>query len=209
MSTNSPPASSRAGGTLELKGIVRRVSNEGLAFAAFVTRPVFQTDGWTFLKFARSDLQDPPPRGSVNALSNAKRAVENRVDTLLYAYGISAHDKRDSWSYPAKARKLRDAGLPVRDVMQNMIVFVRNDLEHEYKIPGEEIDIKNSVDVAELFLLATDSKIGQGFFRWVVGPRTVPDPSDPSGFKAGTLPHDTFGLLVDYEYQSITSFDGP
>ena len=104
---------------------------------------------------------------------------------------------------------MRDAGLPVRDVMQNMIVFVRNDLEHEYKIPGEEIDIKNSVDVAELFLLATDSKIGQGFFRWVVGPRTVPDPSDPSGFKAGTLPHDTFGLLVDYEDQSITSFDGP
>lgn len=189
---------------MDLKTVAQKVGNTGIGLAVFVSHQFFETDALTFLKFASADLQEPPPRGIVNALGNAKRAVENRVDSLLYAYGMNAHDKRDSWTYPAKAKKLRQAGIPVRDVLQNMIVFVRNDLEHEYKIPEKQIDVKNCVDIAELFLLATDDMIERGLLRWVVGPRKLPPSFDPSTCKVTELPTGTYGIMVDYPKQTIS-----
>ena len=106
---------------LDAHRFVERVSDQGISLAVFVPVRAYDADAWDFLRFARADLQTPTVRGFVNALSNAKRAVLNRVDTLLYGFGLAVHSKKEGWSYPKKADRLREAGIPVPDVLQNMI----------------------------------------------------------------------------------------
>jgi hypothetical protein len=187
----------------DIGGFVQRVKDSGIALAAFVPRQVFETEAWTFLGFAREDLLQPTERGFVNALSNAKRAVENRVDTLLYAYGLRAHAKRERWNYPTKANKLREAGIFVPEALRNMITASRNDLEHDYRIPRSGKEVGNSVDVAELFLRTTNSTLSQGFFRWVVGPRVMTPGTDPTLLRIASLPGDAYGLLIDHPSRSF------
>lgn len=43
-----------------------------------------------FLKFAEEDIRGYNEKDLVNAVSNVKRAIENRVDLLHYAFG--SHD---------------------------------------------------------------------------------------------------------------------
>ncbi len=188
----------------DIQRLTSRIAANGISLAVYVSREVFETDAWEFLRFAREDLRDSTQRARVNALSNAKRAVENRVDTLLYAYGLRSHAKRERWNYPTKAEKLREAGVFVPEALRNMITSARNDLEHEYRIPREGKDVANSVDVAQLFLRDTDSTIRRGFFRWVVGPRVVAPEIDYASFKAKALPSGAFGVLFDHPTYSFS-----
>lgn len=194
----------RSGLLADIQHLTSRIAAEGISLAVYVPREVFETDAWVFLRFAREDLHDSAQRALVNALSNAKRAVENRVDTLLYAYGLRSHSKRERWNYPTKADRLREAGVFVPEALRNMITSARNDLEHDYRIPREGKEVANSVDVAELFLRNTDSVLRQGFFRWVVGPRTVVAGLDLASFKAKALPAGVFGVLFDHPSHSLS-----
>lgn len=47
-----------------------------------------------FLRFAKSDLNLKTKRSTVNALSNAKRAIECQVDEILYVLGHYKAAKR-------------------------------------------------------------------------------------------------------------------
>jgi hypothetical protein len=182
---------------LSVKALIKRVESDGYAVAAFVSQQVFETDAWVFLKFARDDLLERSDRGNVNALSNAKRAVENRVDTLLYAYGLRGYAESQRWGYPAKSEKLRLAGLFIPDAIYNMITSSRNELEHEYKVPHSGIDVANKVDVAQMFLGISDAEISRGFFRWIVGPGSLLDRPDAASWKVHLLPPQAFGLSID------------
>jgi len=193
---------------LDVRAFVTKIESDGYAVAAFVSQPVFETDAWVFLRFARDDLLDGSDRGYVNALSNAKRAVENRVDTLLYAYGLRGHSKTERWNYPTKAENLRLTGVFVPDALRHMITTARNELEHDYKIPRAGQDVANMVDVAELFLRNTDGEILAGFFRWILGPRTLLDNADPASWKVQAIPLNAFGLLVDRPTRLLRIFDG-
>ncbi len=182
---------------MNVKALIKRVESDGYAVAAFVSQQVFETDAWVFLDFSRQDLLERSDRGNVNALSNAKRAVENRVDTLLYAYGLRAHAESQRWGYPAKSEKLRQTGLFIPDAIYHMITSPRNDLEHEYKVPHSGVEVADKVDVAQMFLSISDAEINRGFFRWIVGPSSLLNRPEAASWKVQSLPPEAFGLLID------------
>ena len=193
---------------MNLRALINKIESEGIAVAAFVSQQVFETDAWVFLRFARDDLLDRSDRGIVNALGNAKRAVENRVDTLLFAYGLRGHSKKEGWNYPTKAEKLRLTGVFVPEALRHMITITRNELEHDYKIPRSGQDVADKVDVAELFLRNTDAEILGGFFRWILGPSTMLSHHDVASWKVHSLPSNAFGLLVDRPKRLLRLLDG-
>lgn len=180
-----------------IRDLIAEINNTGVCLAVFVRRQVFESEAWTFLEFAKEDLSEISLRGRVNALSNAKRAVENRVDTLLHFFCLSAHAKRDRWNYPTKASKLRLAGVIVPDVLQNLITTARNNLEHDYKLPKDDREVSNCVDVADMFLRLTDPTISRGYLRWIVGPSRLEADYDVSSLKPNRLPQGAFGFLID------------
>ena len=182
---------------MNVKALIERVESDGYIVAAFVTQQVFETDAWVFLNFARQDLLGHSDRDNANALSNAKRAVENRVDTLLYYYGLRGYAQSQRWGYPAKSEKLRQTGLFIPEAIYHMITSPRNDLEHEYKVPHSGVEVADKVDVAQMFLAITDAEISRGFFRWIVGPASLHDRPEAVVWKVNSLPPEAFGLLID------------
>ena len=60
----------------------------------------FSTTAEEWMTMARKDLEMGNKHGRANALGNAKRAVENRIDTLIWGYGLSSFAKNKSWNFP-------------------------------------------------------------------------------------------------------------
>jgi len=50
---------------------------------SFVRIPLFEISAKEFLTFAKSDFEDNDEKGLINALSNAKRAISNRMDEMI------------------------------------------------------------------------------------------------------------------------------
>ena len=105
-----------------------------------------------FLKFSEDDLLRGDKQGLVNALTNAKRAIDSQIDKIFGCFGILKQR-----NFPQKMQILQDMGL----VAPRIIVKVsklRNLLEHEYKLPDKE-QVEDAVDIADLFVLALDSNL--------------------------------------------------
>ncbi|MFQ6087956.1 MAG: hypothetical protein ACE5K0_03525 [Candidatus Methanofastidiosia archaeon] len=86
-----------------------------------------------FITFAEKDIQNENVRGLVNALSNAKRAIDSQVDKVLACFNI-----------------LQEIGLVAPQIIRK-VIRKRNYLEHEYKIP-ERDKVKDAIDIASLFI---------------------------------------------------------
>lgn len=116
----------------------------------------FEINSRVFLSFAKVDLKDNTKRGRTNALANIKKAIECRMDELLYSYWL---DKSMSGSpFPGKMNMLKEIGLVAPNVLRK-INRLRNQLEHEYKEVPQEI-IEDYFDVASLYLDSTEKYIG-------------------------------------------------
>jgi hypothetical protein len=186
-------------------GLLDTIKDNGIALVVFVPHQVFEADAWKFLEFSKLDFSEHCERGLVNALGNAKRAVVNRVDVLLYAYGLRAHARKKNWSYPDKAEALRQVGVFVPDALRNLITSPRNELEHDYALPHDERAVAIIFEVAELFLRSTDPLVNRGFFRLAVGPRSLNMKYDLTTMKVADLPKESFGVLVDHRTRSIST----
>src|SRR5437667_5905793 len=92
----------------------------------YIRKMVFQNDANIFLTFAKQDIREASTRGVANALTNAKRAIANRVDTLLYAHGMRGFAKSNHWGFPAKIAKLSEIGISTSNVLQNLANRKRN-----------------------------------------------------------------------------------
>jgi hypothetical protein len=113
----------------------------------------FDVGPYDFLSFAERDLEDDSDRALVNALSNAKRAIDAQVDKILLCFGIPINRRgiRSKMEFlqqvnvvaPRIVRKVRDA---------------RNYLEHEYKLPTRE-QVQDAVDIASLFVTASNEAL--------------------------------------------------
>lgn len=103
-----------------------------------------------FLSFAENDLVTGDKQGLVNALSNAKRAIDAEVDKVLGRFALS--ERRN---FPHKMNILRDMGVVAPRIV-NKVIRARNLLEHEYKLP-DKTSVEDSVDIANLFVYALDS----------------------------------------------------
>jgi len=125
--------------------------------------PLYPIEALEFLDFAKKDLEEGSDRGRVNALRNAKSAIECRIDELLALSNLRGFSSRKGWKLPYKIEVLKTLQIPAPKVLRNLITQKRNLLEHEYVRPKEQEEIQNIVDVAELFLKATDQYVEKGY----------------------------------------------
>lgn len=109
-----------------------------------------------FLGFAKKDSEGQGLRSRINALGNAKRAIECRVDTILYNFCLQKKREKEHWNFPDKIEVLRKLGIVAPDILRK-ITNKRNLLEHQYIKPTRE-NINDAIGVAELFLNATDER---------------------------------------------------
>jgi hypothetical protein len=128
---------------------------------------LFDTNPWDFLSYCRQDLNDDSERGIANALSNAKRAIECRVDEILALINLTYFASKHRWGLPYKLQVIKTFGISAPDVLISYITSRRNILEHEYIKPKDIEEIKYIADITELFLSASNSIINNGYITSV------------------------------------------
>lgn len=135
--------------TVDIKGI------DSLKYLTPVTPP-------EYLKFAETDLSVGGRHGYVNALSNAKRAIDCQVTNILQGFGLSIPNQ-----FPAKLEKISALGLVAPRIVKK-IVRLRNLLEHEFHNPNMS-EVEDAVDIATLFIQATRQAFSNGIVTslWV------------------------------------------
>jgi hypothetical protein len=130
-----------------------------------VKRPAYEVSAEDFLKFAVEDLHQTGSRGRANALTNAKRAISNRVDSLLYGCGLRGFAQKARWNFPERVRHLQEIGYPAPGVLHNLPNRKRNLLEHEYAIPSAAEEVQDMIDIGEMFLQNTKRFVDRGWVR--------------------------------------------
>jgi hypothetical protein len=151
----------------------------------------YEVDASEFLSFAKEDLRGNSERGRVNALSNAKRAIECRMDEFLTLSNFRFFSSHHGWKLPYKMQVLQTFGVPAPNILRSLITSKRNLLEHEYMRPKDQQEIQNIVDITELFLKATDPYVGKGY----LASATV---SRAQWFKPGFFAPTLFGKSMDF-----------
>lgn len=115
-------------------------------------KPFGDVSAEEYLEFARGDLAQRHRRGLVNALGNAKRCFHYHADRLLYRFGL--RDATLESHFPSKIDLLRDLHV-VSGTLLRVFNRERNAMEHDYSAPTQEV-VEGSIDLCELFLLATE-----------------------------------------------------
>jgi hypothetical protein len=110
----------------------------------------FDIQASEFMKYAELDLEQGTTQGLINALSNAKRAIDCQVDSVLGCFGLLSRR-----NFPEKIKILGQLGIITPRIV-NKVVKARNYLEHEFIKPERE-QVEDSVDVANLFINLLDS----------------------------------------------------
>lgn len=123
-----------------------------------------------FLDYSKQDFKSKDRRGNINALTNAKRAIDCQTDKVFYSIGLDPNDfpkaieefvlksknspvKKD---LPVKLKFLQAMGFAPAEIIAKTRLL-RNKLEHFYEEPSKE-EVSNAIELAELFILATGSK---------------------------------------------------
>ncbi len=107
-----------------------------------------------FIKFAEDDLKEDTEKALVNSLSNIKRSIDCRIESLLYLFGLYEKAKKEGWTFPDKIDFLLKTGIVAPRILTK-INRKRNELEHEFKKPIRD-QVEDFLDVANLFLLYTE-----------------------------------------------------
>ena len=55
----------------------------------------FELEPEDLIKFAEEDMKESNEKSLINALSNIKRAIDCRIDCLLYVFGMYEKTKKD------------------------------------------------------------------------------------------------------------------
>lgn len=128
---------------------------------------VYEICAEDFLNFAIEDSKGQDLRSWVNALGNVKRAIECRVDSLLYNYCLHKKSEKERWDFPKKIEIIQQLGIVAPRILKK-INKKRNELEHRYVKPTKA-DVDDALDVATLFLaytkLADSATVSYGVSR--------------------------------------------
>ena len=111
-----------------------------------------------YLAFSEQDILGKDLRGAVNALSNAKRAIDCQVENITGAFGLPK--KR---SFPERLEQIQTLGLVAPRIVRK-IVKTRNLIEHRYAEISVS-DAEDAVDIATLFVEATNKLFQHGHMR--------------------------------------------
>jgi len=117
----------------------------------------YEIDAEDFLEFAKEDSKGKDLRSCVNALGNVKRAIECRVDSILYVYCLHNKSEKERWDFPKKIEIIEQLGIVAPNILRK-INKKRNELEHRYVKPTKE-DVEDGRDVAKLFLAYTSQMV--------------------------------------------------
>lgn len=115
--------------------------------------PTFQQTPASYIRYTKDNVIEGREQDLINAFTNAKRAIDCRVEGLMQAYGLNNGSSR-SMSFPAKQQRLARINISFGTVL-GRIVGERNVIEHEFSAP-EPIPTKEALEIAEMFVHATD-----------------------------------------------------
>src|SRR6266568_4120695 len=107
----------------------------------------------TYLEWARRGFRDADNYGLANTITYSKRAACCRIDRLIHNYHLQRLHRA---SFPEKIQTLERIGINIPSVIQELIIDPRNELEHDY-VPADAGTARHALDIATLFLTATDS----------------------------------------------------
>lgn len=86
----------------------------------------------TFLKWARRGLLEGDDYGLSNAIGYAKKSVACRIDEILRSYHLKALSRA---KYPSKMEALNELGVSIPQIVGELVIDPRNELEHQYQMP--------------------------------------------------------------------------
>lgn len=146
------------------QGVIERDSGTTLDYQ-------FDISPKDFLSFSKQDFKTNDRRGNINALTNAKRAIDCQTDKIFCSLGLDPNDfppvieefiSKSNNSPTKKDLPLRLKFLQAMTFAPAQIIanarLLRNKLEHYYKEPSDD-EVVNAIELAELFILATDNKL--------------------------------------------------
>lgn len=162
------------------------LSEWGLYGMGSLTFPFEQT-GDDYLKSAERDLQHEDNAGNINALTNAKRAIDCQLEALISKFGLQKKK-----TFPERTSQLQRIGLVAPRILQK-VNKTRNFLEHEFMVP-ERSAAEDAVDIATLFVKVTNS-----IFYDFYGQAEFHEPSIYSQQQSGAI------LRLDWE-EDISGF---
>jgi hypothetical protein len=132
---------------LAAAGAIRANNAKTCSLNGHWTRPA------TYLAWARRGFRDADDHGLANAITYAKRATCCRIDRLINNYHLG---RLHHASFPEKIQALERIGIDIPSIIHELIITPRNELEHDYT-PADADTARRAVDIATLFLTATDS----------------------------------------------------
>ena len=121
-----------------------------------------------YLTFAEKDLRLGGTRGLVNALGNAKRAIDCQIAGLLTGLGLACNG-----NFPEKLARVDALGIVAPRILRK-VVQLRNSLEHDFHRPQKE-EVEDAVDIATLFLESLKPIIAGGYMSsgWIADDLTA------------------------------------
>jgi hypothetical protein len=114
----------------------------------------FETMPSEFIGFAELDLQSTFDHKYINALSNAKRALDCQADRLLKLFGYYKDSQDKFWGFPKKIELIQKFQIIAPRVL-NKINKTRNLMEHQY-IKPKATQVEDFLDIVSLFIASTD-----------------------------------------------------
>lgn len=145
---------------MEVSEILTLFENPGFSVGSFSWEEritPFEIKPYQFLSFAEDDLKLSYPHKALNALSNAKRALDCQLDSLICSFGLFKSAQKENWKFPKKIEIINKLGILAPRILEK-INRIRNLMEHEYVRPDSE-QVEDFIDIVSLFFAATDKFI--------------------------------------------------
>ncbi len=115
---------------------------------------------WTlpedYIAWAKQGLKQGGDKGLSDAVTYAKRSVCRTIDSLLRRHFMTVFLGRQ---YPDRIDALVKVGLTVPEIIHDLVIDPRNQIEHDYRIPTLK-EAKHAVELAELLLRSLEHDIG-------------------------------------------------
>ena len=129
----------------------------------------FELSPRDFLRFAKSDLKQNDLKGNINALTNAKRAIDCQIDSALTTFGIDCKNIPETSNEIIQFTEFTNEDLAYKLKIIRALDFapsglisrtrtLRNKLEHNFQVPHRD-EVKDAIELAEFFLLSLDSHL--------------------------------------------------
>ena len=116
-----------------------------------------------FLERAEGDFEIGGTAAVLNAITNAKRAIDCQVDTVLAVLGFHPNQI----SRAQKLQFLLDTGFVAPRILRQ-VNDARNLLEHEYRSPTPSV-VEEALDIAALFVGATSRHLQVFEDEFIIG----------------------------------------